>query len=120
MNATITRTKPRQRRAAALAGAVLVIAALNFVIIGSLSAGADDAAIAAQKIDSTRTLLAVESGVAMVIGELSAGREVPVGEHSLPQGGSVQIEATAISPPMQVDITARSGRAIRTVRITLD
>jgi hypothetical protein len=119
MNAA-SRTMPRQRRAAALAGAVLVIAALNFVIIGSLSAGSDDASIAAQKIDSTRALLAIESGVALVIGELSAGREGPIGERPVPQGGSILIETTATSPPMQVDITARSGRAIRTVRITLD
>ncbi len=115
-----SRAKPRDRRAAALAGTVLVIAALNFVIIGSLTAGGDDAAVTAQRVDSLRALLAVESGVALVVGEVSNGRSVPIGERVLPDGQTVLIETDSDTPPMQVDITARSGRAERSVRITLD
>lgn len=111
---------PCRRRAAALAGTVLIIAALNFVIIGSLTAGGDDAAITSQRIDSLRALLAVESGVALMVGEVSGGREVPTGERTLPSGQTILIEATGSTPPIQVDITARSGRAERTVRISLD
>jgi hypothetical protein len=110
----------RQRRAAALAGTVLIIAALNFVIIGSLTAGGDDAAITSQRVDSLRALLAIESGVALLVGEISGGREVPTGERELPSGQTILIEATGTAPPMQVEITARSGRAERTVRISLD
>lgn len=113
------RSNPR-RRAAALAAAVMVIATLNLVIIGSLSSGTDDAMLASQRLDSTRALLAAESGVALVIGELSGDRPIPEGEVVLPSGQIVTIESVSVTPPMQVDITGRSGLAQRIIRIRVE
>ena len=119
MNGPHTRTCP-QRRAAALASAVAVIAALNFVIVGSLVAGSDDAAIVANRFDSMRALLAAESGAALVVGEVSAGRSVPTGDRMLPSGQSVRIETDAEALPLTAEITGISGQARRVIRIRIE
>ncbi|MFG0292904.1 MAG: hypothetical protein ACIAQF_12745 [Phycisphaerales bacterium JB065] len=112
--------RTNNRRAAALAGAVSVIAALNFLIIGSVSAGGEDQHLAAYRVDAVRAALGVEAATAVVIGELSSGRPIPIGETELPGGHRVTIESDAEYPPMEVDIEARWGQATRAVRIRIE
>ncbi|MFB3430306.1 MAG: hypothetical protein ACFHWZ_00060 [Phycisphaerales bacterium] len=112
-------TSPR-RRAAALAAAIAVIALLNFVIVGSLVAGADDASIVAHRFESMRALHAAESGAALVIGEVSAGRAVPSGSRVLPSGQTIDIQTDAETLPLTAEITGISGLARRVIRIRLE
>ena len=119
MTTTTPQTDSR-RRAAALASAVAVIAALNFVIVGSLVAGGDDALIVAHRFDSTRALLAAESGAALVVGEVSAGRPAPEGERTLPSGQRIVIETEGETLPLTAEITGISGSARRVIRIRLE
>lgn len=108
------------RRGAALASAVAVLAVLNFVIVGSLVAGGDDASIVAHRFDSSRALLAAESGAALVIGEVASGRPAPEGERMLPSGQRILIRIDSQSLPLVAEITGISGPARRVIRIHLD
>lgn len=113
-------TRSTNRRAAALAGAISAIAALNFLIIGTISAGGDDQHLAAYRVDAVRSALGVESATAVLIGELNAGRPIPTGEIELPGGHRVTIQTNAEYPPMDVDIQARWGQSTKVVRIRIE
>lgn len=115
-----TRVSSARCRAAALAGGVAVIAALNFLIIGAVASGGDDQMTAVHRTDAVRAVLGIESASAILLGELNAGRPIPTGEMRLPTGHRVHISSDAELPPMEVELESSWGQATRVVRIRID
>ena len=109
-----------RRRAIAIAAVVLILAGINLAVIGGSIGEGDRADLTAKRADTARAFLAAESGVTIVIAELSAGRDVPSGTLTMPDGSQITFEASAASPPFDVTVRATSGQARRTLVVSIE
>lgn len=109
-----------RRRAVAIAAVVLILAAINLAVLGGSIGEGDRADLVAKRADTARAFLAAESGVSVVIAELSAGRDVPSGTLTMPNGAQVTFEASDVSPPFDVTVRATAGQARRTLVISIE
>lgn len=110
----------RGRRGAVLAAVVLLIALLNIAVIGSTVAAGDDARLGSLRVETMRAFLAAESGVAVVVTEINAGRDPPDGAIALPNGEVMEIDDGGGTPPMDVQVTGSFGRAVRRIEISVE
>ena len=109
-----------RRRAIAIAAVVLILAGINLAMIGASVGAGDRADLTARRADTARAFLAAESGVTIAIAELSAGRSVPSGPLTLPDGAQVTLETSAPNPPFDLTVRASSGVAQRTLVVTIE
>ena len=113
----MSRTAPQTRRAAVLAGAVLLLVMINFAMLSAVIAGGDDNRLAGWRAESLRARLAMESARHIYITEAEAGRPIPTDPVQLPEG-----ETIFIGPVEEDDVTIRgvSGQAAReeTINVT--
>lgn len=110
----------RDRRAAALVMAVLMLAAVNLAVISAVTGGGDDARLASTRADTERAFYAAESGAALVFGEFTAGRPVPIGTRLIPGGARITISASSGTMPMDVVIVGSFGQAMRRIEVRLE
>jgi len=110
----------RSRRGAVLAAVVLLIALMNIAVIGSTVAAGDDAKLGSLRVETMRAFLAAESGVAVVVTEINAGRDPPDGAITLPNGEVMEIDDGGGTPPMDVQVTGSFGRAVRRIEISVE
>ena len=103
-------TRPRQRRAAALAGAVLVLTIVNLAVISAVAAGTGDMMVAGWRVDALRAHFATESGIHVFISETEAGRATPSKPYTLPGGETVSIGQVVAN---EVPIQGESRDAVR-------
>lgn len=108
----------RRRRGVAAAIAVLMLAAMSMVITGILNSGEDLSRVTSLRADAMRAFYAAESGVAVVVGELNAGRDIP---ESLVIDGISEVAFTPVDGDsgQAFRISARNGKATREIRITI-
>ena len=109
-----------RRRAVAIAAVVLILAGINLAVIGASIGEGDRADLTAKRAETARAFLAAESGVTIVVAELSAGRDVPTDPITLPDGSQISFEASDVSPPFDVTVRATSGRARRTLVVSIE
>ncbi|MEZ6211896.1 MAG: hypothetical protein R3B46_11700 [Phycisphaerales bacterium] len=110
----------RSRRGVAVGAAVLVLVLVNAAVIMSVAGSVDDAGLAASRASTIRAFFASESGVHLVVGELSAGRDVPTGVLSLPGGAEVEISASDTAAPMDVEIRGSYLDAVRVIAARIE
>ncbi len=115
---------PRRSRAAVLVAAILVLSAINLAFVGAVTATSDDARIAVHRAATTRAFFAAESALETVIGELSAGRDLPVGTVSLPGGETLSITTSDGSPtptpPFTADVRGQYDQAVRSIQLSFE
>lgn len=115
---------PCRNRAAVLVGAILVLAGINLVFVGAVTATADDARISAHRIETTRAFFAAESALEIVIGERASGRDIPIGTVILPGGEALTITTDSGSPdptpPFSASVTGSAGQATRTLELQFE
>ncbi|MCA9294783.1 MAG: hypothetical protein KDA20_13325 [Phycisphaerales bacterium] len=109
-----------RRKAIAIAAVVLILAAINLAVIGGSIGEGDRADLVAKRADTARAFLAAESGVSIVIAELSAGRDVPSGTITMPGGAQVTFETSAVAPPFDVTVRSSAGAARRTLVVSIE
>lgn len=109
-----------RRRGVAVGAAVLVLVLVNAAVIMSATGGADDAGLAASRGATLRAFFAAESGVRLVVGELSAGRVAPEGEMSIPGGAVIAITRDADAPPMTIVVRGRYLDAVRVIEARIE
>ncbi len=104
----------------ALAAVVLLMCVLNVAVFAMVLGTGDDNRVATLRADSIRAFLAAESGLAIAVTELNAGRTLPEGVLTLAGGETVSLTATAAAPPCTVVVLGRYGQAERRIEIDLD
>lgn len=114
--------RKQTRRGAAVVLAVIVLAALNLVIVGSLAASAEESRVGAFRVDSVRAFYAAESGSMIAARLLGAAVELPELNTPVAVGAAsfTLIEAPQPNTAGTVRIVGRAGDASRRIRLTID
>lgn len=114
--------RKRTRRGAAVVLAVIVLAALNLVIVGSLAASAEESRVGAFRVDSVRAFYAAESGSMIAARLLGSAIELPDLNTPVPVGPAnfTLTEAPELNTAGTVRIIGRAGDASRRIRLTID
>ncbi len=110
----------RRRSAVAIAAMVLVLASANLLVLASATASGDLSLLARHRVAALRALYAAESGAAIAVRELDAGREVPLAERTLPGGATIGWSADGTSMPMTLDVVGTSGASTRRLRLWIE
>ena len=112
------KTKTSHRGLAVLV-VVVLLAAANIVVIGTLSGSAADASIASFRVDSVRAGYATESGAIAVVKttQLSSTRPTVGTAYTVGNGSFVVTAMPAVGVAGNVNVTGTSGVATRRVRV---
>ncbi len=110
---------PTSRRGLAVLVVVVLLAAANIVVIGTLSGSAADASIASFRVDSVRACYATESGAIAVVKttQLSSTRPTVGTTYTVGNGTFVVTAMPAVSATGSVNVTGVSGSATRRMRV---
>ncbi len=110
-------TRPQHvRRGAAVAAVVVLLALLNFVVLGGIEPVRDESAMAIDRLQAARSLHAAESGVRIALRLTLSGRDLPdSGETRML--GPAEIEFINVPPPGggEIVVEGRSGPCRRTM-----
>lgn len=107
------------RRGLAVLVVVVLLAAANIVVIGTLAGSAADASIASFRADSVRAFYATESGGIAVIKttQLNSARPTVAVVYTVGNGTYTVTAMPAVAASGNVNITGTSGVASRRLRI---
>lgn len=107
------------RRGLAVLVVVVLLAAANIVVIGTLSGSAADASIASFRVDSIRAGYATESGGIAVVKttQLNSTRPTVGTTYTVGNGSFVVTAMPAVGASGNVNVTGSSGVASRRLRI---
>ena len=115
---------PCRNRAAVLVAAILVLTAINLAFVGAVTATSDDARISSHRAATVRAFFAAESALETVIGEISAGRDLPLGTVTLPAGESLTITTSDGSPnptpPFTAVASGQFQQATRSIELSFE
>ncbi|MGP1347313.1 MAG: hypothetical protein ACTS3F_11685 [Phycisphaerales bacterium] len=115
-----SRRGARRRRGVALAAVCIVIVMVNAAVVHAVTGSTDDRGVVAWRAQTVRAFFAAESGIAIVRGELGAGRIPGEGVLALEPGVTVHIERSDDAPPMDLAATGAAGIAWRRVVVRLE
>ena len=87
-------------RGSVMAVVLVVMSVLGLVVAGSVQPLAQEADLAAVRVETTRAFFAAESGVAVVIGMLNAGLEPPEAGTTTAMGRQASTAGPASSAPL--------------------
>lgn len=115
-----SRRGARRRRGVALAAVCIVIVMVNAAVVHAVTGSTDDRSVVAWRAQTVRAFFAAESGIAIVRGELAAGRVPEDGVIALEQGVTVSIERSDDEAPMDLASTGEAGIAWRRLVVRLE
>lgn len=110
-----------RRRGMTVLVMVVLLGAITLAVVGSVTPTADDAQLLATRVESARAFYGAESGVYVLIGELTrSGGEPPESGATLElEGATVVFESVPDGNGTAV-IRGASGRAVRQIELDLE
>jgi hypothetical protein len=123
MNSDIRQVRKfhRGRRGSGIAAVVIMLAAVNFAVIGAIQASGDEAQVGAMRAETARAFYLAESGGRVVLKCSTGGVTMPSTGSSLTLGSASCTYVTLPSPgqPGDAILQGGDGTAARRLKITL-
>src|SRR5438045_6326146 len=109
------------RRGAGIAAVVVMLAVVNFAVIGAIRASGDEAQVGAMRAETARAFYAAESGARVLIKSSTAGLTMPAAGSTLTLGNAscTYVSFPAVGQTGDAIVQGADGTAARRLKVTL-
>jgi hypothetical protein len=110
-----------RRRGAGIAAVVIMLAAVNFAVIGAIRASGDEAQVGAMRAETARAFYAAESGARVVLKCSTGGIGMPTAGTSLTLGSAscTYVSLPTVGQPGDALVQGGDGTAARRLKLSL-
>lgn len=110
-----------RRRGGGIAAVVIMLAAVNFAVIGAIQASGDEAQVGAMRAETARAFYLAESGGRVVLKCSTGGLTMPTAGSALTLGSAscAYVSLPTAGQPGDAIVQGGDGTAARRLKITL-